>query len=471
MRDDYELISGIETHVELMCENKIFCGCRTSFGEKPNTHTCPVCLGLPGSLPVLNHDVVKLAIKAGLALNCEINLKSRMDRKNYTYPDLPKAYQISQLDFPLCKNGYVMLDSGKRIGITRIHIEEDAGKLIHEGDNTFIDYNRAGVPLIEIVSEPDIRSAEEAKEYAEKLRLIMRYADISDCKMQEGSMRCDVNLSVRLKGETELRTRTEIKNIGSFSGIARAVELEADRQCALYENNEPVRMETLRFDENEDKLKLMRVKETADDYRFFPEPDIPGFEVQKSFVEEMKRNLPELPEEKKKRYETELMLSKETVSQIIRYKKVCAYFEKVLGFGATPKNTANLMVGSLFASLKTDAEKEEFDVKVKAEELAKLAKYLDDKKINMQKAKETLLTMNETGKSVSDLISENDLQCLSEDDLYAICVQAVRDNPRACDDIRSGKDKAVNVIIGTVMKLSKGKARSDSASKIIKSLL
>ena len=284
-------------------------------------------------------------------------------------------------------------------------------------------------------------------------------------------MRCDVNLSVRKKGEDELRTRTEIKNIGSFSGVARAVELEADRQCGLYENGGIVMMETLRYDENADNLKVMRVKETADDYRFFPEPDIPAFKVDEAFVNDMRENLPELPDDKKKRYETELLLSKEVVSQMIRYRNVCAYFEDAMRLGASPRNSANLIIGALFAALKTDSEREGFRVKVSAENFAELTMLLDQKKINMQTAQKTLNLMNESGKNVKEFISESDLSCLSPEELQKICADAVRENPKAADDVRSGKEKAMNVLVGAVMKASRGKADSAEALKLIKNMI
>ncbi len=289
---NYEIVCGIETHIELATRTKIFCGCTTEFGGEPNTHCCPVCTGQPGALPVLNQKVVEYAIKAGLALNCKINTKSHMDRKNYVYPDLPKAYQISQYDEPLCEKGYIELDSGKRIGIARIHIEEDAGKLIHEKGYTFIDYNRSGVPLIEIVSEPDISSAEEAKEYAEKLQLIMRYIGISDCKMQEGSMRCDVNLSLRKPGDSSLGVRTEIKNINSLSFIQKAVMAEAERQADILDAGGTVVQQTMRYDEATNTVTPMRDKENSEDYRYFPDPDILRFSIDEEKIEEIRKSLP-----------------------------------------------------------------------------------------------------------------------------------------------------------------------------------
>ncbi len=471
MLTDYEMVCGIETHVELASKTKIFCGCSTAFGGEPNTHCCPVCLGLPGALPVLSSEVVRLAVKAGLALNCRINLHSHMDRKNYTYPDLPKAYQISQFDEPLCVGGFVMLDSGKRIGITRIHIEEDAGKLVHGPEGTFVDYNRAGVPLIEIVSEPDISSPEEAREYAEKLRLIMRYAGISDCRMQEGQMRCDVNLSLRPHGSDTFGTRTETKNINSFGNIVKAMNLEIERQAAVLDAGGTVIRETMRYDEDANRIVSMRSKEGFDDYRFFPEPDIPPFFVDEATVSGIRASIPELPFEKRERYIKELGLSEYNADQLYRYKNVCAFFEAVINTGATPRNTANLIIVTIFSGFSTEGEKEDFDIRVTAQEMAKLVKYLDEKKISMQTASKTLLSMLETGEGADSFISPEDLTGVDADELLALCQKAVEENPKAADDVRSGKDKAINVLKGYVMKNSRGRADSNEAEKIIRSLL
>ena len=304
----YELVAGFETHVELSTDTKIFCSCTTKFGGEPNTHCCPICIGLPGTLPKLNKKVVEYAIRAGLATNCEIAEISKMDRKNYCYPDLPKAYQISQYDMPLCNHGYIELSNGRKIRILRIHIEEDAGKLVHSRGSTMVDYNRGGVPLIEIVSEPDIRSVEEAKEYVEKLQLIMRYIGVSDCKMQEGSMRCDVNISVRPEGSEKLGTRTEIKNMNSINFIAKAMEYEFGRQVDLIESGEKVIQETLRYDDVTNTTSGMRGKEDANDYRYFRDPDLVTINVPRERVEEIKASLPELPFAKQKRYVEELGL-------------------------------------------------------------------------------------------------------------------------------------------------------------------
>ena len=324
----YRLVSGLETHVELATATKIFCGCTTAFGGSPNTHCCPVCTGQPGALPVLNKRVVEYAIRAGLATHCTINTTTHLDRKNYCYPDLPKAYQISQFDKPLCEHGYVELESGKRIGITRIHIEEDAGKLVHESGYTYIDYNRGGVPLIEIVSEPDISSPEEAREYVEKLQLIMRYIGVSDCKMQEGSMRCDVNISVMEEGATEFGTRTEIKNMNSISYIEKAMAYECQRQVDVIEDGGKIVQATLRYDEHTGETSVMRTKEDAQDYRYFPEPDILTVVIPEEKVEEIRKSLPELPTDKLRRYVGELKINPATAKLLYKYKRVCDFAER-----------------------------------------------------------------------------------------------------------------------------------------------
>lgn len=467
---EYELVCGIETHVELAAGTKIFCGCTTAFGGEPNTHCCPVCTGQPGALPVLNKKAVELAVKAGLALHCGVNSHCHMDRKNYFYPDLPKAYQISQADEPVCENGYIELDSGKKIGITRIHIEEDAGKLVHEDGNTYIDYNRSGVPLIEIVSEPDIRSPEEAKEYAEKLRLTMRYIGVSDCKMQEGSMRCDVNLSIREEG-APFGIRTEIKNINSISNIGKAMYAEMKRQREILEGGGAVLQSTLRYDAAADRISVMRVKENADDYRYFPEPDILPFRISEEKTEELRAEIPELPAAKYKRYVGELGLSGETAGQLVRFRKAADFFEKTLAQGASAKNAANLIIKSIYTALRTEEEKELFAVRVCAEETAKLVRLTDGKKLNMNKAAEILSEMLESGKSVSEYVREEDVGELSAEELLRLCKEAVAAAPKAAEDVRNGKDKALNVLLGFIMKKSGGRADIRKARETLYEIL
>jgi len=468
---NYEIVCGIETHIELATKTKIFCGCTTEFGGEPNTHCCPVCTGQPGTLPILNQKVVEYAIKAGLALNCKINTKSHMDRKNYVYPDLPKAYQISQYDEPLCEKGYIELDSGKRIGITRIHIEEDAGKLVHENGYTYIDYNRGGVPLIEIVSEPDISSAEEAREYAEKLQLTMRYIGISDCKMQEGSMRCDVNLSLRKPGDPNFGVRTEIKNINSLSFIQKAVIAEAERQADILDAGGTVVQQTMRYDEATNSVTPMRDKENSDDYRYFPDPDILRFCIDEAKVEEIRASLPELPFAKLRRYVNDLGLPEATAKQISRYRKVAEFFEGALAEGASVKNAANLIVGTIFSNMDTEEEKELFGIKISAAQFAALVKLADEKKINIGVAQSTLQKMLESGKPVEEFIKPEDLVGISDEVLENLCREAIEANPRAVDDVRNGKDKAINVMFGYIMKKTGGKADIRKAEALLRKLI
>jgi aspartyl-tRNA(Asn)/glutamyl-tRNA(Gln) amidotransferase subunit B len=467
----YEVVCGIETHIELATNTKIFCNCTTAFGGDPNTHCCPVCTGQPGSLPILNKKVVEYAVKAGLAIHCKINNISHMDRKNYVYPDLPKAYQISQFDEPICEHGYIDLDSGKRIGITRIHIEEDAGKLVHENGHTYIDYNRGGVPLIEIVSEPDISSPEEAKEYAEKLQLIMRYVGISDCKMQEGSMRCDVNVSLREAGTKEFGTRTETKNINSLNFIQKAMYAEIERQTDILESGGTIVQETMRYDDVDDSISSMREKENADDYRYFPDPDLTRFEIPQHKIDAIQKSLPELPFDKLNRYITELELPEATAKQMFRYRRVTEFFEEALTEGASVKNASNLITGTIYANMSTEEDKELFKLLISAKQFAALIKLLDEKKINFKIAQTTLQQMLESGKSAEEYIKAEDMVSISEDDLTKLCQEVIAANPKAVDEIKAGKDKAIKSLFGYIMKETKGKADAQKTEAIIRDLI
>lgn len=466
----YQLVCGIETHIELATKTKIFCGCTTQFGGEPNTHCCPVCTGQPGALPVLNKRVIEYAVRAGLAVHCDINNNSHMDRKNYVYPDLPKAYQISQFDEPVCVNGYVELDSGKKIRIERIHIEEDAGKLVHDGGYTYVDYNRGGVPLIEIVSMADISTPKEAKEYAEKLQLIMRNVGVSDCKMQEGSMRCDVNVSIHQPGEP-WGTRTEIKNINSLSNIVRAIDLEMERQEDIIESGEKVVQSTMRYDANSDTVYVLRTKENADDYRYFPEPDILRFYISPEKVEEIRASLPELPDAKLKRYVEDMGLPENNARLIYKYRNVTNFFDDAVGEGASPSNALNMIIGTIYATLQTEEDKENFEIKTTPKQLAELVKLIDDKKIRANKAKDVLSKMLENGEDVKTFIKEEDLAGLSDDDLRTLCQGAIDANPKAVEDIKNGKDKAINVMFGYVMKNSRGKADVKKAEAMIREMI
>ena len=467
----YQMVSGLETHVELATATKIFCGCSTAFGGAPNTHCCPVCTGQPGTLPILNKKVVEYAIRAGLATHCTINTTTHLDRKNYCYPDLPKAYQISQYDKPLCEHGYVELESGKRIGITRIHIEEDAGKLVHESGYTYIDYNRGGVPLIEIVSEPDISSPAEAREYVEKLQLIMRYIGVSDCKMQEGSMRCDVNISLMPEGSDKFGTRTEIKNMNSLSYIEKAMAYEYERQAEILDNGGEVVQATMRYDEHTGETSVMRTKEDAQDYRYFPEPDILTVVIPEEKVEEIRLSLPELPTDKLNRYVNELKINRANAQLLYKYKAVCDFVEKAISLGAGVKNTVNLTIGTLYSKLETEDDKERFALPVTAEEMAKLVKLADDGKINITLAQKTLSKMAEEDKPVSAYISESDLVGIDDGELEELCKKAAEANPRAVEDFRAGKEKAIFALYGYIKKATQGKADIKKADAILRKLL
>ena len=457
---EFEIVSGLETHVELSTKTKIFCSCSTEFGGEPNTHCCPICIGLPGTMPRLNKQVVRYAIMAGLATNCTINNISKMDRKNYCYPDLSKAYQVSQYDKPLCSNGYIELDSGKRIRILRIHIEEDAGKLVHERGDTYVDYNRGGVPLIEIVTEPDIRSIDEAIEYVEKLQLIMKYIGVSDCKMQEGSLRCDVNVSVKEKGSDKLGTRTEIKNMNSFTFMRQAME-----------SGEEVIQETRRFNTGTGETESMRSKEDAHDYRYFREPDLVTIYTPDEEIEEIKATLPELPDNKKNRYISDYEISETDAKILVKYRKVSEFFDAVAKEIKKPKTVSNFIISSIYRTLSTDAEKEQFDIKVSAENMIELIKLLEDGKINMNLCKSTLDKMLETGSKATELIDESQMGGVDEGELKAICEKVVAANPKAVEDIKGGKGAAIGALIGGVMKETRGKADAQTARKIIMDLI
>ncbi len=467
---DYKITCGIETHVELSTKTKIFCGCTTAFSGLPNTHCCPVCTGQPGALPVLNRRVVEYAVRAGLALHCNINRECHMDRKNYFYPDLPKAYQISQFDEPVCENGFLELESGKKIRIKRIHIEEDAGKLIHEKGRTLIDYNRSGVPLIEIVSEPDLESAEEAKEYAEKLRLIMKYIGVSDCKMQEGSVRFDVNVSLRREGDG-LGVKTEMKNLGSISGLGRAINAEYRRQREIFDRGGQPVQATLRYDAAEDSVSVMRIKENADDYRYFPEPDILSFSISETAIENAAAQMPELPSARVRRYISQEGLPQKTAELLCRYRSASDFFEKTVRCGASAKNTANLIIKGLFSLMPSEEEKESFKTSAAPEETAGLVKLVDGGRIKFNKAAEIIGHMHKSGQPLSRYLKEEDTKALTTQELEAFCVEAISENQKAAQDVKDGKLKAINVLFGSIMKKSRGKADIKEAEKTLLSIL
>ncbi|ACV61676.1 glutamyl-tRNA(Gln) amidotransferase, B subunit [Desulfofarcimen acetoxidans DSM 771] len=474
----YEAVIGIEIHVELKTNTKIFCHSTTEFGGDPNTHVCPVCLGLPGVLPVLNKQVVEYAIKAGLALNCEIAEYSKFDRKNYYYPDLPKNYQISQYDLPICKNGYLEVETGqgkKRIGITRIHMEEDAGKLVHQGTITtspysLVDYNRTGVPLIEIVSEPDMRSAEEARAYAEKLRSVIQYAGVSDCRMEEGSLRCDVNVSVHPVGTGEFGTRTEIKNMNSFRSIQKAAEYEIERQIEVLENGGRIIQETRTWDENKGITVSMRTKEEAQDYRYFPDPDLVPLVIEREWVEAVRNSLPEMPEQRVARY-IESGLSEYEANVLTASKEVSDYFDQCLKTYNNPKMVSNWIMGDL-SRLLNSVNMEICDCRVKPAQLADMLKMIDSGTISGKIAKTVFEEMFNTGKDPETVVKEKGLVQISDESAIAAVVdEIIAANPKSVEDFRNGKDKAIGFLVGQIMKATKGKANPQLVNKLLKDKL
>ncbi len=476
MKDDYEVIIGLEVHAELSTNTKIYCNCTTEFGADPNTHCCPICTGMPGTLPVLNEKVVEYAVKMGLATNCKIARFSKQDRKNYFYPDLPKAYQVSQYDLPLCEHGYVDInleDTQKRIGITRIHIEEDAGKLIHDAytGDTLVDMNRCSVPLIEIVSEPDIRSAKEAVSYMQTLKSILEYLEICDCKMQEGSLRCDVNLSVRKKGESKFGTRTETKNLNSFKAIQNCIEFEAKRQIEELENGGKIFQETRRFDDAKGIGYSMRTKENAQDYRYFPEPDLAPICLNEEYIENIKNNLPEMPHVKKNRYINEYMLSEYDADILTMSKKTAAYFEKVVKKCNNPKLVANWIMGD-FARLLNENEISIDESKISPDNLADLIILIDKGTISSKIAKTVFEEMFKTGKEPNDIVKESGLTQISdEEEIKNIVKKVVDNNPKSIEDYKAGKDRALGYLVGQVMKESKGKANPGIVNKLLLEIL
>lgn len=472
----YEAVIGLEVHTELRTATKIFCSCRTSFGADPNTNVCPVCLGLPGVLPVLNKKVLEFAVRTGLALNCEISRFSKFDRKNYYYPDLPKNFQTSQYDLPICEHGHLDIEvDGKpsTIRITRAHMEEDAGKLVHHGtsitdsDYSLVDYNRTGTPLLEIVSEPDIRSAKEAVAYMEKLRAILQYCGVSDCKMEEGSLRCDANVSVRPVGQKELGTKTEIKNINSFRGVERAIEYEAMRQAEILEDGGTIVQETRTWDEKEGVTKSMRKKEEANDYRYFPEPDLVPFTVSDEYIEEIRRTLPELPDARKARYMKEYGLDAYNADYLTNDKDRADYFEAMVAAGADPKEAANWLMGDFVKLLSRD-DLELSAAPVKADALASLLGLIKKGTISGKIAKQVFAEMWTSGKDAETIVKEKGLVQISDTGaLEALADRIIAANPQSVADFKAGKKKAVGFLMGQIMKETKGKANPQVVNGIL----
>lgn len=474
MSRQYETVIGLEVHVELATKTKIFCGCSTAFGAAPNTQTCPVCTGMPGSLPVLNKQVLKYAIAVGLATDCEITRYAKFDRKNYFYPDNPQNYQISQLYLPICTNGSVEIETKegrtKTIGIHEIHMEEDAGKLIHDEweDCSLVDYNRSGVPLIEIVSEPDMRSAEEVIAYLEKLRLLIQYLGASDCKLQEGSMRADVNLSVREVGKEQFGTRTEMKNLNSFKAISRAIAGEAERQIDLIESGAAVVQETRRWDDAKGESYAMRSKEDAQDYRYFPDPDLAPVAVSDEMLEEIRASQPEFRNEKKKRYKEEFGIPDYDIEIITQSKHMADLFEAATAICGQPKKVSNWLMGETLRLMKekeTDAQ----DLCFSPEHLAKLIGLVDDKVINGSVAKEVFEVMFEKDVDPAQYVEEKGLKTVNDEDaLQKTIEEVIAANPQSVEDYRNGKEKAIGFLVGQTMKAMKGKADPAAVNQILR---
>jgi aspartyl-tRNA(Asn)/glutamyl-tRNA(Gln) amidotransferase subunit B len=472
---EYEIVIGMEIHIELGTKTKIFCSCPTEFGQDENTHTCPVCLGMPGVLPVLNEKVVEYATRAGLALNCEIAHFSKMDRKNYFYPDLPKAYQTSQFDLPICTGGVVGIEVDgvkKDIGITRIHIEEDAGKLLHESaDGTLLDVNRCGVPLIEIVTEPDLRSAEEARAFAEKVRNILEYTGVSDCKMEQGSMRFDVNLSIREKGCEVLGTRTEMKNLNSFRALIRAVQYESKRQIIEIKKGHTIIQETRKWDDTKGSSSSLRSKEEAHDYRYFPEPDLVPIVLEPAYIEKIKSELPELPEAKKQRYIDEYKLPEYDAGVLTTTGVTARFFEDAVALYNEPKQISNWMMVEIPPLLKENELSME-NISITPAQLVELLKLVKNNEISGNTGKEVLKEMFSTGKNPGDIVKEKGLAQMSDTgELEAIIEEIVSANPKSVEDIGAGNEKAYGFLTGQVMKATKGKANAQVANEIIRAVV
>ena len=483
MRENYEAVIGLEIHCQLTTNTKIFCNCPTNFGAQPNQNICPVCMGMPGVLPVLNQKALEYAVKAALALNCTIAPYSKFDRKQYFYPDLPKNYQISQYDLPIGTNGWLMIytegTGEKRIGITRLHMEEDAGKLVHAGSDrlagssySLVDYNRAGVPLCEIVSEPDLRSGAEAAAYAQELRRILRYLGVCDGNMQEGSLRCDVNISVRPKGSTKFGTKVEIKNMNSFNAIQRAIDYEIDRQVAAIEGGERIVQETRLWEENSQRTISMRVKEGSSDYRYFPEPDLVPIVMTPETIEHYRQELPELPRQKRQRYVSDYNLSSYEANLIADDRSVAEFFEAVVGMGAEPKQAFNWIMGDITAYL-NEHKLKITDLPLTPQALGELIALINDQTISSKIAKDLLpelLTQPLTG-TVKDLVAQKGLKVMTGAELEKIIAEVIQNHPKEVEQYRSGKTKLLGFFVGQVMKRTQGKAEPQSTNALIKEKL
>lgn len=483
MRENYEAVIGLETHCQLTTNTKIFCSCPTTFGAHPNQNVCPVCMGMPGVLPVLNQKVLEYAVKAGLALNCTIAPYSKFDRKQYFYPDLPKNYQISQYDLPIATNGWLMIytedKKEKKIGITRLHMEEDAGKLVHAGSDrlsgssySLVDYNRAGVPLCEIVSEPDLRSGAEAAAYAQELRRILRYIGVCDGNMQEGSLRCDVNISVRKKGSDKFGTKVEIKNMNSFNAIQRAIDYEIDRQIETIESGGNIIQETRLWEENSQRTISMRVKEGLSDYRYFPEPDLTPIVMAESTIEHYRQELPELPRQKRCRYQADYGLSLYEANLIADDRAVAEYFEAVVATGVEPKSAFNWIMGDITAYL-NEHKLKITDIPLTPATLGELIHLINNQTISSKIAKDLLpeLLQQPLQGTVKDLVAAKGLEVMTGSELEAIISDVIQSHPKEVEQYRSGKTKLLGFFVGQVMKRTQGKAEPQSTNELIKAKL
>ena len=475
MNEQYESVIGLEVHVEMKTNSKMFCACSAEFGAEPNTNVCPVCLGLPGALPVLNKKAVDFAIQTAIALQCRVAPSSQFARKNYFYPDLAKGYQISQYDLPLAKNGLLSIATDEEdhdIRINRVHLEEDAGKLIHIGTistspYSMVDYNRSGVPLMEIVSEPDIRTAEQARAYLEKLKAVLQFIGVSDCKMEEGSLRCDANISIRKIGSSEFGTKAEIKNLNSFRSVAKSIEYEADRQYELLEKGTALEQETRTWDETKEVTMTLRSKEEAHDYRYFPDPDLVAIEVDESWIKGLESKLPELPAARQKRFMEKYGLGRYDAKMLTAHPQTGVFFDEVMKQYSNGKAVSNWIVGDLMRCL-NEAGLGWEENPLKPEQLAGMLKLLDEGVISGKIAKTVFLDMFESGKNAEDIIEAKGLKQISDKSVLEEIVETVvEENPKTVADVKSGKTKAAQYLVGQVMKVTKGKANPGLVKELI----
>lgn len=471
VKQEFEIVIGLEVHLQLSTKTKIFCGCANTFGAAPNSLTCPVCLGLPGTLPVLNRSALSYAVKVALALNCQVNPYVKFDRKNYYYPDLPKGYQISQFDLPIASNGFLMIPvegGSKRIAIKRAHLEEDAGKLIHDSNCSLVDYNRTGTPLIEIVTEPDLRSSQEAYDYLTLLKLTLQYLNVSDCDMEKGSLRCDANISLRPKGETKLGTKTELKNMNSFRAVKTALDFEASRQEKMILAGERITQETLLWNDEKAMTIPMRSKEEAHDYRYFPEPDLVPFTIEQQAIEEVRKALPELPPEKLQRLQKQYGVSTYDGEIIIQDPELADFFEECAKHSKEVKKICNWIIGPVLQELNNRKLKPS-ELPLKPQDLVMIIQKLDEGILNNLSAKETLKFVIESGKSTNDIIQEKGLAQVSDDSaLEKIIDEVLKENPSVVEQIKQGKESAAGFLVGQAMKKSQGKGNPKKFGEILK---